>query len=331
MSDQTPDPSPALLPPDDEREALAQKIIAEIEHSSRMGGIWLLPSVVRETLKMAEAAGFTRSRNSMPQQSIDPVGETLMPCPFCGCDVLTRAHEGDCYFRFGDAPPIADKNAWARWHHESMRAWNRRTRPSASAPGRWVAAVDYDAMKAAKDNAYAERDRLVAALSKLFPACLARHDAADLAWDDDWRWIVFITLPSGQASWHIHDSELPMFAHLPRSERMLWDGHDTPEKYRRLAALPAPPEADDANPPSPGRRAMSGLFRSDLESIINRHSQENGSNTPDFILAEYLQACLRAFDLAVVARERWYGREMDGPGAVDLPEPGTTKGKRGKK
>lgn len=44
----------------DDRAALARKIIGEIEHSSRMGGIWDLASVVRETLKMAEAAGFRR-------------------------------------------------------------------------------------------------------------------------------------------------------------------------------------------------------------------------------------------------------------------------------
>lgn len=50
-------------------------------------------------------------------------------------------------------------------------------------------------------------------------------------------------------------------------------------------------------------------FRKDLEQIINRNSMENGSDTPDFLLAEYLQDCLLAFDKAVKARERWYGRE----------------------
>jgi hypothetical protein len=49
-------------------------------------------------------------------------------------------------------------------------------------------------------------------------------------------------------------------------------------------------------------------FRKDIEGIINKRSAENGSNTPDFILAEYLTDCLAAFDKAAVARERWYGR-----------------------
>ena len=109
-----------------------------------------------------------------------------------------------------------------------------------------------------KDGAYAERDNLVCALSKLFPASLERHPDSDTTWEDDWRWIVFIDLPvrtyltygdqrNGpgphfkdevkQATWHIHDSELAMFDHLPRFTGRVWDGHTTPEKYLRLSAL----------------------------------------------------------------------------------------------
>jgi hypothetical protein len=40
----------------------------------------------------------------------------------------------------------------------------------------------------------------------------------------------------------------------------------------------------------------------DLRQVLNRHSAENGSNTPDFVLAEYLQGCLQAFDYAVRTR-----------------------------
>lgn len=49
-------------------------------------------------------------------------------------------------------------------------------------------------------------------------------------------------------------------------------------------------------------------FRMDLESMLNRHSMEGRSNTPDFILASYMVRCLEAFDIAVNAREKWYGR-----------------------
>jgi len=43
-------------------------------------------------------------------------------------------------------------------------------------------------------------------------------------------------------------------------------------------------------------------FVNELESLINRHSMENGSDTPDYILAAYLKRCLDAFDDAVRAR-----------------------------
>lgn len=95
-----------------------------------------------------------------------------------------------------------------------------------------------------KRNAvYKERDSLVAALSKVFPAYLARHDENDKDWEKDWMWIVYISLPTGQVSWHIHDSELSMFSHLKQGENN-WDGHTTEEKYRRLAALQAPDLSD---------------------------------------------------------------------------------------
>lgn len=87
--------------------------------------------------------------------------------------------------------------------------------------------------EAKRNAAYRERDQLVAALSKQFDAHLARHSGE---WEDDWRNIVCIHLPTGQATWHIHDSELPLFAHLACTDDH-WDGHSTEEKYRRVNAL----------------------------------------------------------------------------------------------
>ena len=51
------------------------------------------------------------------------------------------------------------------------------------------------------------------------------------------------------------------------------------------------------------------MFEKELEELINRHSQENASNTPDFILAQYLQGCLLVFNTAIQQRETWYGRD----------------------
>lgn len=66
-------------------------------------------------------------------------------------------------------------------------------------------------------------------------------------------------------------------------------------------------------------------FQKELQHLINRHSQENASNTPDFILAQYLVSCLLALNLAVQQRETWYGRHelTGGPKGVHS-EPGTT-------
>ena len=46
-----------------------------------------------------------------------------------------------------------------------------------------------------------------------------------------------------------------------------------------------------------------------LASTLNRFSAENASNTPDFILAQYLLWCLAAWNQAVQQRETWYGRD----------------------
>ena len=54
---------------------------------------------------------------------------------------------------------------------------------------------------------------------------------------------------------------------------------------------------------------MNKDFKKELEHLINKHSLENDSDTPDFILAEYLNDCLIAFNKAVNRREEWYGRE----------------------
>jgi len=90
-------------------------------------------------------------------------------------------------------------------------------------------------MEARKNSAYGERNQLVKFLSKCFPSSIERHEGAD--WEDDWRNVVFIDLPTGQASWHIHDSELENFAHLPRNRGRKWDGHSTELKYQRLDDL----------------------------------------------------------------------------------------------
>lgn len=67
---------------------------------------------------------------------------------------------------------------------------------------------------------------------------------------------------------------------------------------------------------------MNNTLRQDIASVLNQHSRENGSNTPDWILAEYLILCMDAFDGATKARRAWYGFELEYPGCAkvkDLP------------
>lgn len=52
-------------------------------------------------------------------------------------------------------------------------------------------------------------------------------------------------------------------------------------------------------------------FELELTSLLNKHSMENNSNTPDFILAKYMLNCLKAFSEAVCRREEWYGRKIE--------------------
>lgn len=47
-------------------------------------------------------------------------------------------------------------------------------------------------------------------------------------------------------------------------------------------------------------------FRKELEHIINANSMENGCDTPDFILADYLVSCLEIFDETTRRRTLWY-------------------------
>lgn len=46
-----------------------------------------------------------------------------------------------------------------------------------------------------------------------------------------------------------------------------------------------------------------------LASALNRFCAENPSNTPDWILAQFLLGCLAAWDRGVQQRETWYGRD----------------------
>ena len=69
-------------------------------------------------------------------------------------------------------------------------------------------------------------------------------------------------------------------------------------------------------------------FKKDLIGLLNKHSMENGSNTPDFILGDYLVNCLLSFNSISKQREKWYGRDLSISSSIpifttDIPQPST--------
>lgn len=106
-------------------------------------------------------------------------------------------------------------------------------------------------MQVALDGAYAERNKVVALLARLFPAGIRRTEIE--GWSDEWQNCVYIDLPTGQASWHYHSDEAHLFAALPPYDKP-YDGHSTAEKYERLAALRGRDALWRADPPIPTSR-----------------------------------------------------------------------------
>lgn len=54
----------------------------------------------------------------------------------------------------------------------------------------------------------------------------------------------------------------------------------------------------------------SGNLEKKLTELLNKYNCEKNSDTPDFILAQYLMMCFGAFNVSVERREQWYGRKI---------------------
>ena len=94
------------------------------------------------------------------------------------------------------------------------------------------AANHIEKLESVRDGAYTERNRLVAFIASIYPSGVKK--TAIPGWDEAWHNCVYIDLPVGQASWHYHNDEAHLFAHLPPYESK-WDGHTTEEKYERIS------------------------------------------------------------------------------------------------
>lgn len=174
-------------------------------------------------------------------------------------------------------------------------------------------------METRKDSAYFERNQVVAGLAKCFPSGVAR--TAIEGWSEDWHGCVYINLPTGQVSWHFHDSQAHLFDGLPQYDGK-WDGHDTPEKYRRVAALTLTAtgtgeamQIDQALEPAPGNNLPNWsecALRVENSSFIAKRVAEGGYGPePDSKLATELHRFIYEYDYADPYRSAWFLHRLE--------------------
>jgi hypothetical protein len=86
------------------------------------------------------------------------------------------------------------------------------------------------------DDPYRERAHLAAYLAARHPSRIAHNDPTAPDWP-----VLYVDTPAGQLTWHLNPDDLDLFTHVPvvasDDPAARWDGHTTPEKYRRLDAL----------------------------------------------------------------------------------------------
>jgi hypothetical protein len=88
---------------------------------------------------------------------------------------------------------------------------------------------------------------------------------------------------------------------IPSSEGMTGDPNDVPDPTEQPLCERT---GTNFNPISEEKESA---FIHELERIINCASLENESDTPDWILAQYLRDCMKAFTVASNSRRNWYG------------------------
>ena len=75
------------------------------------------------------------------------------------------------------------------------------------------------------------------------------------------------------------------------------------------------------------KEKMPLTFKQELEDLLNRYSKENGSDTPDFILASYLERCLYNFDRTLRIREKHISSDKNENVASGIVPGATVRGR----
>jgi hypothetical protein len=84
---------------------------------------------------------------------------------------------------------------------------------------------------------YTERTQLVALIARLAleHECLVGVGKDPVEIDAAWQHVVFIELPTGQVTWHVHADEIKQYFNwCPPWRGDPWDGHTTAQKYARV-------------------------------------------------------------------------------------------------
>lgn len=93
--------------------------------------------------------------------------------------------------------------------------------------------LDIKAWEEQKNNIYGERNRVVCLAAKL---AMLHCMKVGIRWGVDADYpIVYIDLPNGQVSWHISRREFKFYCGFLPDYAGEWDGHDMPEKHKRIA------------------------------------------------------------------------------------------------
>jgi Lar family restriction alleviation protein len=201
-----------------------RRMLRSLKHEDYPGDLWEITTVREKSLMLKVLRAYANScmaaaPNGMTAPTwvgMDP-GKAMHQHMLRWFDAFTK-DRCDCVFE----TPLVEQ-----WIGQLLGS-----QPYTPGPGAEQSALAE--MEARKDAAYLERNQVVAALAKCFPSGVAR--TAIEGWSEDWHGCVYIDLPTGQASWHHHDSQAYLFEGLPPYTKP-WDGHTTEEKYRRLAAL----------------------------------------------------------------------------------------------
>lgn len=100
-------------------------------------------------------------------------------------------------------------------------------------------------------------------------------------------------------SYHLYDGLLPegsiIWAKqtLGKNGKIYWSNTARPKEIPEEIHIQTEPDNDD------------GDFKNEIRRLINMYSKENESNTPDFVLANYMMDSLMAFEKAVISRDSW--------------------------